>query len=96
MFSTHRAQATQYCWVGWGKLLKTELGWHGKEGQIAATRAQGVLSEDCLYPSILALHRGKLKYMRLLGPRGVLTPQYRKNNHEAVRGLSPNRVERGL
>lgn len=34
--------------------------------------------------------------MRLLGPRGVLTPQYRKNNHEAVRGLSPNRVERGL
>lgn len=61
MFSTHRAQATQYCWVGWGKLLKTELGWHGKEGQMAATRAQGVLSEGCLYPSILALHRGKLK-----------------------------------
>lgn len=27
VFSTHRAQATQHSWIGWGRLLKAELGW---------------------------------------------------------------------
>lgn len=50
VFVNHRAQATDHSWVGWGGLLRTELGWTSE----ADSSSQGAKdSEDCLYPTVL-------------------------------------------